>query len=471
MDQRGRAEALEDVDQHDDSAGGLDDLMADHLLAGVVATLHQRARLDPGDQIDRRILLEEDDEVDGFERREHFRTRTFVLNRAIGALQPPHRGIAVEADDQAIAGSARRGQHLDVAGMQDVKAAIGEADAQVLPAPFRELCVERIRLEHDLLLSREISVRQDIPPQLGRAHAGRALLADGDGSGRIGHPQRRVPVRARRERHRKRGGDGVTGTGDVAHLHGDSRNMNGLAIARHQRHAVLALRDQDRLAIGEPHHVLAGIDDALRRVGAAAGRLRKFLAIGREQRGAAIDRPVQALGIDDHGLAERSRGVDRVTDHARGQHALGVVGEQYDVGARDLRQDCVDQLGLDVVGGRHRLLPIRAQHVRGKMLGDEADFSRGRPRRIAHQRAFDAGMLRKCRFEPLARIVLADEADKDAARPEGRDIARDVSGAADMDLAALGGDHGRRCFRRDPRHLAIDELVQHDVADAQHRAA
>ena len=117
MHQRRRAETLEDVDQHNHPARGLDDLMADHLLAGVVAALDQRARLDAGDQVDRRVLLEDDDEVDGFERREHFRTRPFVLNRAIGALQPPHRGVAVEPHDQAVAGGTRRGQHLDVAGM------------------------------------------------------------------------------------------------------------------------------------------------------------------------------------------------------------------------------------------------------------------------------------------------------------------------------------------------------------------
>src|SRR3954452_17468244 len=39
MDQRGRAEALQDIDQHDRTARGLDDLMANHLLAGIVAAL------------------------------------------------------------------------------------------------------------------------------------------------------------------------------------------------------------------------------------------------------------------------------------------------------------------------------------------------------------------------------------------------------------------------------------------------
>jgi hypothetical protein len=230
--------------------------VADHLLAGVIAALDQHARRDAGDQVDRRVLLEDHDEIDGFERGQHFGTCLLVLDRTIRALQPPHRGVAVEADDQAIAGGARRGQHLDVAGMQDVEAAIGEANAQALPAPFGEPGLERIRRAHDLLLGRESGMRQDPSPQLGRAHAGGALLADRDGGGRTRHAQRRVPIRARRDRDRERRGHGVAGAGDVAHLHRNSRNMDGLTLARHQRHAVLALGDQERLAIGQPHHVL-----------------------------------------------------------------------------------------------------------------------------------------------------------------------------------------------------------------------
>ena len=80
--------------------------------------------------------------------------------------------------------------------------------------------------------------------------------------------------------------------------------MDGLALARHQRHAVLALRHQDGLAIGKLHRVLRGRGDALHRVGAAAGRFRKLLAVRRQQGRAAIDREIGALGIDDHGLAE-----------------------------------------------------------------------------------------------------------------------------------------------------------------------
>ena len=53
-------------------------------------------------------------------------------------------------DHQPVAGRARAGQQLDVAGMQEIEAAIGEADAQALLAPFGEMLVEQRPVEHDL---------------------------------------------------------------------------------------------------------------------------------------------------------------------------------------------------------------------------------------------------------------------------------------------------------------------------------
>ena len=78
------------------AASGLDDLVADDLLAGIVAALDQHARLHLRDQVDRRVLLEDRDEIDRLQRRQHFGARALVLHRAPLALQPLHRGIAVQ---------------------------------------------------------------------------------------------------------------------------------------------------------------------------------------------------------------------------------------------------------------------------------------------------------------------------------------------------------------------------------------
>src|ERR1700716_2314025 len=45
-DERCGAEAFEDIDQHDLATVSCDDLVADDLVAGIVAALHQHARLD-----------------------------------------------------------------------------------------------------------------------------------------------------------------------------------------------------------------------------------------------------------------------------------------------------------------------------------------------------------------------------------------------------------------------------------------
>ena len=79
--------------------------------------------------------------------------------------------------------------------------------------------------------------------------------------------------------------------------------MDGVALARHQGHAVCALRHQHGFAIGKLHHILRRLRDIFFSFGAAAGRLGELLAIGSEQCRAAVNREIGALGIDDHRLA------------------------------------------------------------------------------------------------------------------------------------------------------------------------
>ncbi len=312
---------------------------------------------------------------------------------------------------------------------------------------------------------------KNLSPQFVTCHDRGALLADRDGGGGVRHSQRRLPIGPCRQRHRKRRGDGIARARDVAHLDRMGRHMDGLAVARYQGHAVLALRHQHGRAVRKLHRVLGYFRNARFGIGAAAGRFREFLAVGREQRRTAINCKIGALGIDDNALTEFSRGVDDVADHACRQHAFGVVGQQDDIGTVELRQDGVDQFLLDIGRSRRGQFPVRAQHVRRKMLGDKTHFSRRRPRGIAHQHALDSAFLQERLFQFCARIILADQPDKNAAGAERRNIARDVAGAADIGLAALSGDDRRGRLRRNPRHLAIDEFVEHEVADAEYRLA
>jgi hypothetical protein len=69
-----------------------------------------------------------------------------------------------------------------------------------------------------------------------------------------------------------------------------------------------------------------------------------------------------------------------------------------------------------------------------------------------------------CRARSTTRCASISGAERD-------EVARDVAGAADHHFAALAGDHRRRRLRRDARHLAVDELVEHQVAHHEHRLA
>ena len=260
---------------------------------------------------------------------------------------------------------------------------------------------------------------------------------------------------------------GIAGARHIADLHGIGRNMNGCAIARDQRHAVVAAGHQHRLAAERLSQFLRGIGDIGIALGLAPHRFRQFLAVRRHHRRAAIDAVIAALGIDDHRLAGRIGRLKQTPDQRRRQHALGVIRQHHRIRPRQCGECRLQQRLLGFGIRRPRLFPVGAQQMRGVMLRHEPHLARGRARSVNDKRGRDAGLGGERRLQRAAGIVLADQADKDAMRAEARDIARDIAGAADHHLAALDCDHRRRRLRRDAGDLAIDEVVQHQVADAQ----
>src|SRR5258705_9833790 len=98
-DERCGAEAFEDIDQHDLATVRGNDLVTDHLLAGVIAALDQHTWPNLRNQIERRVFFKDDNEIDRLECRQHFRASPPVLNRTSLTLQPFHRGIPVQADN------------------------------------------------------------------------------------------------------------------------------------------------------------------------------------------------------------------------------------------------------------------------------------------------------------------------------------------------------------------------------------
>src|SRR5262249_55145124 len=61
-----------------------------------------------------------------------------------------------------------------------------------------------------------------------------------------------------------------------------------------------------------------------------------------------------------------------------------------------------------------------------------------------------------------------DKSDEYALRAERPDIAGDIAGAADLGFAACNCEHRGWRFGGNPAHLPVDEIVEHEIADAEH---
>src|SRR5262245_47448611 len=134
LNEIGRAVARHEINQNDLATIRLDELAPHDLLDTIVGTLDQHLRPYPPDQFQGRVLLEDDDYIDRFEPRQHLGARLLRLHRPAFALEARDRGVTVEADNQPVTGAARLCEQPDMAGMQEIEAAVGEADAQALAA-------------------------------------------------------------------------------------------------------------------------------------------------------------------------------------------------------------------------------------------------------------------------------------------------------------------------------------------------
>ena len=65
-------------------------------------------------------------------------------------------------------------------------------------------------------------------------------------------------------------------------------------------------------------------------------------------------------------------------------------------------------------------------------------------------------------------FVIADDRDERRSRPQRPQIAQHISRAAQRLHFALDPQHRDRRFGRHPLDLAIDVVIEHYVADAQH---
>ena len=100
------------------------------------------------------------------------------------------------------------------------------------------------------------------------------------------------------------------------------------------------------------------------------------------------------------------------------------------------------------------------------MLGNEANLARGRTRRIDDEMGFDQRLGGKRAHQRTAGVILSDDAEEHAVRPERRDVARHVAGSTDGEIVAGDRENRSRRLGRDARDLAVDEVVEHQISNA-----
>ena len=118
------------------TAPRLDDICADDLIVRIISALYQRVGAQRDDKALRRILFEEDDEIDAMDGAENGGARLFVLDRPARALEASGRGVAVQADDEPVAMARGVAQRRNMTGMEKIETAVGEADGQTLATPM-----------------------------------------------------------------------------------------------------------------------------------------------------------------------------------------------------------------------------------------------------------------------------------------------------------------------------------------------
>jgi hypothetical protein len=101
------------------------DLAATHVMRPIVA-FNKDVRENRFDDRPWLVFIENHYSVHGTQSRENSGTIALVIDRPAGSFISPHRGIAVQPDNQGVALRARKLQILDVAAMEDIEASVGK---------------------------------------------------------------------------------------------------------------------------------------------------------------------------------------------------------------------------------------------------------------------------------------------------------------------------------------------------------
>ena len=247
------------------------------------------------------------------------------------------------------------------------------------------------------------------------------------------------------------------------------RNMHLFTLA-HERHAVFRTRREHIFDAVLAHDVMGGLEHlGIRILDGVDENLVDFLDVRRDVVGAAILRPVRALGVDDDGHAVRVRRFDDRRRRDFAARSLRIVGNDDGVDALSelAAHEGEEFVDVDLLK-RFSALEVEPHHL--LMSADDAHLRRRRAVRRHESRMIDA-VFHKLFLQGAAMVVLADKAREKRVAAEKREVVRDVRRAAERLLLAhdVVDRHGR--FGRDARDFAVVVFVEHDVAYDEDLAA
>lgn len=93
---------------------------------GPVRSFYEDVGYDCGDEFTRRVFVEENDSVNGFERKDSIGSLAFRHDRAGWAFEPPNACVGVECENEDVTERTGLLEQPDVSGMQQVVAAVSE---------------------------------------------------------------------------------------------------------------------------------------------------------------------------------------------------------------------------------------------------------------------------------------------------------------------------------------------------------
>ena len=118
---------------YDTSTVTLHELRANDVSLAVLATFDENVRSHELDHFRGGILWKNRHEIHTTKGEENLRAFVGRIYRAIGAFQPPNGIVVIDGDDETVAMRRRLLDQLDVPGMQQVEASVGEHDS--VPTP------------------------------------------------------------------------------------------------------------------------------------------------------------------------------------------------------------------------------------------------------------------------------------------------------------------------------------------------